>query len=136
MTGGTTCELLPGNANLLPSAPGGGSCTAVFGAASAPVTEARACLGTLKAMLTSGCAQGGLLVPCYCGQADPAGCQAGTAAPEGPLVPEFDCDFGTTDAPTVFNDLSVSGNLGAAGAANIVQCLAAAAACPTPCPLH
>jgi hypothetical protein len=113
---GGACEDTPGGA---PSA-----CESLLGAAGS-VTETQVCLATLNTIFTSGCAatlQG--VTPCFCGAADPAMCLAGTAAPSGPVVPLYACDFNFLNVASAVASFT-SPSFGAGEANALVQCLVA-----------
>jgi hypothetical protein len=99
-----------------------GSCAAVVGTTSAP-TETQVCLKTLNDIFSSQCAGALGLTPCLCGSTDPEQCLAGAVTPNGPLLPEYTCDFGTTSAVTMQAEFVLQ-TFGAGQANALVQCLA------------
>ena len=96
------------------------SCAAVVGT-SAP-TETQVCLKTLSDIFSTQCAGALGLTPCLCGSTDPEQCLAGAAAPNGPLLPEYTCDFGTTSVATMQAEFVLQ-TFGAGQANALVQCL-------------
>jgi hypothetical protein len=111
---GGTCEDTTGTA---PAACG----AAIGGAAS--VSETAVCISTLKQIFTSMCAATQQLTPCLCGSADAAACLAGTAAPNGPLLPIYQCELGTTGPQISAAFLNQA--TGAGQANSIAQCAGA-----------
>jgi hypothetical protein len=111
---GGTCEGVPGTA---PAA-----CASLIGVP-AP-SETQVCLATLQRIFGSGCAASLQETPCLCGDTDPAQCLSGNVAPNKPIFPLYQCDFGTPSVPLISTNFTVP--LFGVGQANaIVQCAAA-----------
>jgi len=113
---GTTCENVAG---VAPAA-----CQAVLGASSA-VSEAQVCLQTLSAIFASRCGESLQLLPCICGPVPQAACLTGEQPAQGALMPEYTCDFGTSDAATIVSEVNVP-TFGAGAATALAVCSAGA----------
>jgi hypothetical protein len=85
------------------------------------------CTKTLEDIFSSNCtAMMGQFTQCVCGTTDNASCLAGMAAPTGPVVPDFEIDYGLTagsinEAVVIQQDL-IAPTHGAVQAVDVVQC--------------
>jgi hypothetical protein len=111
---GGTCEMLT---TAAPAA-----CGPVIGTGAA-ASEKQVCLSTLKQIFSSQCAATGQETPCLCGATDAGQCLAGTAAPQGPLLPTYTCDLGAT-VSTILSNFTVP-TFGAGMGNGIAGCAAA-----------
>lgn len=105
----------------------GGTCEGTKGNATecgSGVTETAICLKTLDDTFRSKCAADMQMTPCFCGSTDPAACLSGAAAPTGPILSDYTCDFKTTNAMKLQADFTDQ-RLGAGQANALVQCLGA-----------
>jgi len=85
------------------SAPAPAACGSVVGAP-AP-TEAQVCLHALQKTFVSGCAVSLQATPCVCGATPVVACTDGTTPATGVFMPDFRCDLGTSDVPTIFQKI-------------------------------
>jgi hypothetical protein len=111
---GGRCEDTPG---IAPA-----TCTSVIGTMSTP-TETQVCLATLNDIFSSQCAGATRVDPVPLRLDGSRAVLAGAVTPNGPLLPEYTCDFGTTSAVTLQAEFVLQ-TFGAGQANALVQCLA------------
>jgi hypothetical protein len=125
-TRGPDCLECAQQNGCLDPAQSGGACELASGPSKgcgAGVTETAICLKTLSDIFRSKCAAVGQEVPCLCGTTNTSRCFEGTDPPNGPILPDYTCDFGTTDVPKILANFKVP-TFGAGQANALVQCLA------------
>jgi hypothetical protein len=112
------------NAGCLDPNQGGGCCEIVSGnAASGAQTESALCFKTLNDIFSTMCASRLLdPAPCFCGTDNVSCLDDDAAVPMGPLVADYQADFGNDPSATVANFEAT--NFGSSQANNIVNCAA------------
>jgi hypothetical protein len=88
------------------------------------ITETQVCLATLDTIFVSGCAGSGQLTQCLCGATDATACLGGQAPAQGPVLPLYVCDFGTSNTPTIVSDFTLQ-SFGAGQANALAECAGA-----------
>ena len=87
-------------------------------------SERQICLRTMSDVFSSGCAATLQQTPCVCGTVDPGLCLTGQVPPNGPVLPDYFCDFGSFDMNVLISDFTMPA-FGVGMANNILQCVAA-----------